>query len=126
MARKPIPFNGYIEPEKGEYFLIANIKKTFFCDDVSDVAYCRPDLYECTRKYWRIAANKIPKITRVLGHVDGIVQCVITPTRWYKTEVARVAGRYECDGIVEDDSPYLGKSVMEIVTIGQNPVNYYG
>lgn len=122
MARKPIPFNGYIEPQKGEYFLIVNIKKTFFCDDVSDVAYCRPDLYECTRKYWRIAANKIPKITRVLGHVDGIVQCVITPARWHNT---KMASRYECDGTVEDGSPYLGKSVLGITDIGQNPVRYY-
>lgn len=77
---------------------------------------------ENTGKYQRIES---PRSILVIGHVDGIVKEVISPTVWIPATDSRYHGRFECKGKEQDDSPYLEKDIRHLVNLGQNPVSYY-
>lgn len=127
MAFTPLISNGSIESvlssTKG-LLLFVNIKKSFYEADPHSIYY-RTSIAECTRKYWKLNSKKVDKIAYVLGHVDGIVQCVIKPTKWEISAESETAGRFICFGEELPDSLFLGKDITNIITIGQNPVNYY-
>ncbi|MBO5601037.1 MAG: hypothetical protein J5957_00330, partial [Prevotella sp.] len=76
-----------------------------------------------TRKYWKMNGERAKSATYVLSLYRGIVRAVFKPTRWYKSQ--EYEGRWEFDGIEVNDSPYLHKSVKNIINCGQNPVTYY-
>lgn len=116
--------NEQMKPSPTDRILFVNIKKSFHCTDRRN-EYYRPSAYEATRKYWRVAKDRVDKVNLVIGHVDGIVKEVIKLTIWKVSEDSRYPGRYECEGEEWEDSPYIGQSIRELVTLGQNPVAYY-
>lgn len=105
-----------IEPSPNDRFVCININKTYNNGE-------RDNIYEATRKYWKMNGERAKSATYVLSLYRGIVRAVFKPTRWYKSQ--EYEGRWEFDGIEVNDSPYLHKSVKNIINCGQNPVTYY-
>lgn len=62
----------------------------------------RENLYEMTRKYWKVDINRARKSTHVLAIVNGIVEDVYNPVDWKYTEASEYIGRCEFQG-VEDE-----------------------
>lgn len=114
----------YIQPNENEKILFVNIKKTYACKDKSSKDY-RPSLYEAARKYWKLSPDKIKNINLLVAHVNGIVKDVFIPTSWCRTDNAEYKGRFEFEGIEILNSEYIGESILNLVKLGQNPVNYY-
>ena len=115
--------NEYINPSEDEKIIFVNIKNSYNCKDKSSELY-RPSLYEATRKYWRLSLAKAQKATLLIGHVNGIVKEVIRPTNCYKSKEPQYTQRVEFEGEEVFDSIFIGKSITNMVKIGQNPVNY--
>ena len=84
----------------------------------------RENLYEMTRKYWKVNIQRARNATHALAIVDGVVQAVYLPYRWYLTEDPMRLGRYEFDGEEDPDSDYIGQSVIEFYGKSQNPIKY--
>ena len=55
----------------------------------------RENLYEMTRKYWKVNILRARNATHALAITDGVVQAVYLPFRWYLTEDPMSLGRYE-------------------------------
>ena len=81
-----------LRPSPTDRILFVNIKNSFNCTDRHS-EYYRPSRYEATRKYWRVSKNRISKVNLVIGHVDGIVKEVISPTVWIIMVDLNVRGR---------------------------------
>lgn len=90
------------------------------------------ELYEATRKYWRLSKGNAEKMTYVLAVVEGIVRGVFEPKEWHVDEreenknqkVKRIAFRGE---MASDEvwNQYVGKSISHYSkTQGQNPTVY--
>lgn len=105
-----------IEPASDDRFLCININKTYNNGE-------RENIYEATRKYWKMNGQRAKSATYVLSLYRGIVRAVFKPMRWYRSK--EYEDRWEFDGIEVEDSPYLHKSVKNIITCGQNPISYY-
>ena len=105
-----------IEPSPNDRFVGININKTYNNGE-------RDNIYEATRKYWKMNGERAKSATNVLSLYRGIVRAVFKPTRWYKSQ--EYEDRWEFDGIEVNDSPYLHKSVKNIMNCGQNPITYY-
>lgn len=86
-----------LRPSPTDRILFVNIKNSFNCTDRHS-EYYRPSRYEATRKYWKVSKNRISKVNLVIGHVDGIVKEVISPTVWIPATDSRYHGRFECKG----------------------------
>ena len=84
----------------------------------------RENLYEMTRKYWKVNILRASKATHALAIVNGIVEAVYLPYKWYPTENTDSLGRYEFDGEEETQSEYLGKSVNHLYGRSLNPIKY--
>ena len=59
----------------------------------------RENLYEMTRKYWKVDINRARKATHVLAIVNGIVEEVYNPVNWKYTEDPKHIGRCEFLGV---------------------------
>ena len=86
----------------------------------------RDNLYEMTRKYWKVNLDKVSKSTHVLAIVDGIVKAVYIPREWKYTQDSRYLGRCEFVGEEDKNSDYIGKSVSFFYGYSSNPVKYIG
>ena len=87
----------------------------------------RQNLYEMTRKYWKVDLNRAKKATHVLAIVDGIVEAVFIPKSWMYTDNPTYEGRCEFTGIEDIASDYIGKDVRGFYKQGSsNPVRYIG
>lgn len=84
----------------------------------------RENLYEMTRKYWKVTLSRASKSTHVLAIVNGVVKAVYIPQEWRYTEEPAYIGRCEFVGEEDEDSEYIGKSVQEFYGRSQNPVKY--
>lgn len=84
----------------------------------------RENLYEMTRKYWKVNVRRASQATHALAVVDGIVQAVYLPYKWYPTDYFKYLGRYEFDGEEDSESEYIGKSVAHLYGKSQNPIKY--
>ena len=42
----------------------------------------RENLYEMTRKYWKVRLERVSRATHVLAVVDGKVKAVYSPNKW--------------------------------------------
>lgn len=86
----------------------------------------RDNIYEATRKYWRLNGSRAKTADYVLAVYKGIVRAVFKPTEWHISDVKFDTGnRWEFTGIEVDDSPYLNTSVKEYIKKGnQNPIFY--
>ena len=95
--------------------LLVSLNKSFNQAKASGV-YRRMDLYDVTRRYWRISPSKAPLVKYVLGVYRGIVRSVVEVEsfQWSdKAEDGTVFTRPRCSfkGTMLNDSPYLNKDV---------------
>ena len=84
----------------------------------------RENLYEMTRKYWKVDINRVRKATHVLAIVNGIVEKVYNPVDWKYTEDSKHIGRCEFLGVEDEHTTYIGKDVTIFYGKSQNPVKY--
>lgn len=84
----------------------------------------RENLYEMTRKYWKVDINRARKATHVLAIVNGIVEEVYNPVDWKYTEDPKHIGRCEFLGVEDEHTTYIGKDVTTFYGKSQNPVKY--
>ena len=84
----------------------------------------RENLYEMSRKYWVMKLERASKATHVLAIIDGIVNTVYIPERWYHSKVLGNEHRLEFEGKEDTASEYIGKSVKNYYGHSSNPVTY--
>lgn len=84
----------------------------------------RENLYEMTRKYWKVNISRARKATHVLAIVNGIVEEVYNPVDWKYTEDPKHIGRCEFMGVEDEHTTYIGKDVTAFYGKSQNPVKY--
>ena len=85
------PFRDYssFENKKNEKILCLNVTRThLLCE--------RSNLYECTRKYWRLNGNRAQNAELVFAVSQGYIVGVYKPTRWFLSE--DYIGRWEFEG----------------------------
>ena len=102
--------------------LIPNPEDRIMCVKVGKVK--RENLYEMTRKYWKVDINRARKATHVLAIVDGIVEEVYNPVDWKYTEDPKHIGRCEFLEVKDEYTTYIGKDVTAFYGKSQNPVKY--
>ena len=84
----------------------------------------RPNLYECTRKWWRLNGVRAQNAEFVFAICNGYIVGVYRPYRWFKTDNEQYAGRWEFEGESISDSPFINMSVSSLMRRRQNPVMY--
>jgi hypothetical protein len=100
-----------------------NTNDRILCVKVGKVL--RENLYEMTRKYWKVDFNRAKKATHVLAVINGIVKAVFIPREWTLTDDPAHKGRCEFTGVEDDNSIYVGKDVKGFYKQGcSNPVRY--
>ena len=102
--------------------LIPNPEDRIMCVKVGKVK--RENLYEMTRKYWKVDITRARKATHVLAIVNGIVEAVYNPVDWKYTEDPQHIGRCEFLGVEDEHTTYTGKDVSAFYGKSQNPVKY--
>ena len=102
--------------------LIPQDGDTIICLKVGKID--REDLYEMTRKYWKMSLQRASKANHVLAVVDGIVKEDYIPQDWKYTDNPKYEGRVEFSGRECPHSPYVGNSVAYFYGKSQNPVKY--
>lgn len=102
--------------------LIPQDGDTIICLKVGKID--REDLYEMTRKYWKMSLQRASKANHVLAVVDGIVKEDYIPQDWKYTDNPKYEGRIEFVGNKCLNSPYVWKSVVSFYGKSQNPVKY--
>lgn len=117
-----------IEVRRGETLLLVSLNKSYDQDKASQV-YKRPNIYECTRKYWLLNKTRLDDIDYVLGVYRGVVREVIKPTRWFEADKADDGTvfkktRYGCEGEELSDSPYMNKDVTDYPFGTGNSIRY--
>lgn len=111
-----------IKSDKMGTELIPQDGDTIICLKVGKID--REDLYEMTRKYWKMSLQRASKANHVLAVVDGIVKEDYIPQDWKYTDNPKYEGRIEFVGNKCLNSPYVGKSVVSFYGKSQNPVKY--
>ena len=87
--------------------------------------YIRPDIYEATRKFWKIKEDKGKKIDYVLGVYKGIIRSVIKIDRNNPNRIkATDDGRYIFEGELLEQSEYLNKKVPDEYKFTGGAVRY--
>lgn len=114
-----------IVPNHRDRLICININKTYNREKV-DVYGARENIYEATRKYWKLNGNRARQADYVLATYQGIVRAVFKPMKWYVSERFFETGkRWEFEGVEVADSPYLNTSVKDYIRQGnQNPIFY--
>ena len=114
-----------IQPKSGDRLICININKTYNRPN-TDYYGKRDNIYEATRKYWRLNGNRARTADYVLAVYQGIVRAVFKPLEWHISDVKFETGdRWEFTGTEIEDSPYLNVSVKEYIKHGnQNPIFY--
>ncbi len=103
-----------------ERLLAVNISQT-----IHDNSEERRDLYEKTRKYWRVNIKRAQQADFVLGYVNNIVVSVVKPHQdgWYPAQY-QGQQRSAFKGELVDDSPYLYKDISQWTSKGQRAERY--
>ena len=102
--------------------LIPRHEDRLFCVKVGKVK--RENLYEMTRKYWLARLERASLATHVLAVVNGIVEAVYIPSRWYHSEVKGKEHKIEFEGKEDRSSVYIGKDITSFYGKSQNPIKY--
>ena len=84
----------------------------------------RENIYEMTRKYWKIKLERASKATHVLAIINGEVVAVYKPQEWKLTENKDYLGRIEFTGVEDVHSEYIGKSVKNFFGRYPGPALY--
>ena len=82
-----------IEVNQRDTLLLVSLNKSFDQAKANGV-YRRIDIYEATRKYWKIGKIAPQKIKYVLGVYKGVVRSVIEITSWEFLGMDRCSGRW--------------------------------
>lgn len=106
-----------IEINQNDTLLLVSLNKSFDQAKANGV-YRRLDIYEATRKYWKIRKSAPHEINYVLGVYKGVVRSVIEVTSWKWTSVAEDGTKFKSDrcifeGKLLNDSSYLNKDVTD-------------
>ncbi len=101
----------------GETLLLVSLNRSFNQAKANGV-YRRLDIYEATRKYWKISKNAPHEVKYVLGVYKGVVRSVIEVNSWHWTTVAEDGTTFDkerCvfEGKLIEDSPYLNKDISD-------------
>ncbi|MBO6296376.1 MAG: hypothetical protein J6M54_02500 [Prevotella sp.] len=102
---------------QGKTMLLVNLNRSFDQTKASGV-YRRLDIYEATRKYWKIAKSRAQNIKYVLGVYKGVVRSVIEINGCKWTNVAEDGTKFKSErcifeGKLIEDSPYINKDVSD-------------
>ena len=84
----------------------------------------RENLYEMTRKYWKIRLDRASKATHVLAIVNSEVVAVYIPEKWQYTDNSAYLGRVEFTGVEDKSSEYIGKNVKNFFGRSPSPTLY--
>ena len=106
-----------IEIKNGDYILLVNLNQSYNQAKANGV-YKRYDIYESTRKYWKISSEKASHIGYVLGVYKGVVRCVIKVKSYSfvtQAEDGIIFSKPRCcfEGNTYSDSLYMNKDVSE-------------
>lgn len=115
---------GDIQPKDGERIMCININKTY--KPGSDYHGARDNIYEATRRYWRINGDRARTADIVLSVYQGVVRAAFKPLEWRISDKRFATGdRWEFIGTEIEDSEYLNKSIKAYIKHGnQNPIFY--
>lgn len=102
--------------------LIPQNNDRIICVKVGKVV--RENLYEMARKYWVMNLERAQHATHVLAVINGVVEAVFIPVRWYYSKVEGKEHRIEFEGKEDIESHYIGKCVQEYYGHSANPVKY--
>ena len=102
---------------KNERIICFNVSRTYSGHE-------RANLYECTRKYWKINGERAEKADLVCAICHGIIIGVFKPLRWFPTKNDKYQGSWEFEGEQILDSPYQNQDISKIIRKRQNPVTY--
>ncbi len=94
----------------GHKLLMVNLNRTYH-KKTENGMHVRPDLYEVTRKSWKINKTRADEINYLLGVYKGVVRCVIKPTTKWIAEKDNPK-RYRIEGVTDDkegNALYLNK-----------------
>jgi len=94
-----------------------NITKTYLLSE-------RENLYECTRKFWRLNGERAKNAELVFAVCSKYIVGVFKPTHWFLTGSEEYSGRWEFEGEEIIDSPFINMSIAHLVGRRQNPVMY--
>ena len=84
----------------------------------------RENLYEMTRKYWKIKLERASRATHVLAIVNSEVVAVYIPHEWKQSDDAAHLDRIEFTGVEDLHSEYIGKNVKNIFGRYPGPTFY--
>jgi len=98
--------------------LIININKTYNPEK-------EKNLYEATRKSWRLNEKNLEKIDFVLAEYKGIVRAIFKPEKWYSTEDKK-RKYFEGKEVMDEEIKklYLNKRISKKGKGQQNPIFY--
>ena len=113
--KEAFPETVLFENNKNEKILCLNVTRTYLLNE-------RENLYECTRKFWRLNGERAKQADVVFAVCSGMIIGVFKPTIWYPSE--DYLGRWEFEGEELKDSPYLMMDISHILNRRQNPVMY--
>lgn len=117
-----------IDVKDGDNILLVNLNQSYNQTKAKGV-YKRFDIYESTRKYWRISKNKAKHIDYVLGVYKGVVRCVIKVESHEFVDQAddgTVFSKLRCcfEGEVCPDSPYMNTDVSDYPFGSRGAIRY--
>lgn len=104
--------------------LIVKLNKTYTGSPTERI-YQRENMYEKTRKYWKLNPEKAQQADFVLAVFKKVVRAVYKPERWFPVQNEEIFSgiRYAFDGVEIENSPYLNKDVSKYIR-GMNPIQY--
>lgn len=108
---------GSFENKNNDRIICFNVSRTYLqCE--------RPNLYECTRKYWRLCGKRAQNADFAFAICSGYIIGVFRPTRWFLTSSKEYPGRWEFEGEEVENSPFLNMNISHLIGKNQNPVSY--
>ena len=115
----------------GHKLLMVNLNRRYMKKS-EDGMRVNSDLYEITRKYWKVSKHNADQIDYLLGVYKGVVRCVLKPTtEWlpfkHREKDGRVIIRYYVEGVIDDkegNDLYLNKDVTEYPFPSRGAIRY--
>ena len=117
-----------IDVKDRDIILLVNLNQSYNQAKAKGV-YKRFDIYESTRKYWRISKDKAEHIDFVLGVYKGIVRCVIRVESYKFVDQAddgTLFSKPRCcfEGAVCPDSLYMNTDVSDYPFGSRGAIRY--
>ena len=86
----------------------------------------RENIYECTRKFWRMSLKKAQQANICLAVLDGKVVKAYHFCQWDTIKEGDLKGRIMFEGVEDDNSDLVGLDLSTIFYRRQNPICYLG